>query len=236
MTQAPVPQSPGAADPLTDVNVMTQRQLDHLLSGPLSAKDVAGLLARKATLSTQLNSSVSRRRDLARQLRDATSGADKAGLEQRLSVLDGRIARLESDIDVTGKVLSTPDVARLTQQQPEFNFNFGPNTSNRFTDSSRPLMLVFLIFVLGPIAISVSRVFWKRGSLPRQAPIDKESAQRLERMEQSMDAIAIEIERVSEGQRFVTRLLAERRDGAALGAGQPAMEPVRQSMGEKARL
>jgi hypothetical protein len=53
-------------------------------------------------------------------------------------------------------------------------------------------------------------------------------------MEQSMDAIAIEIERVSEGQRFVTRLLAEGRD--AVGPGQSAMEPVRQSVGEKARL
>jgi hypothetical protein len=36
-----------------------------------------------------------------------------------------------------------------------------------------------------------------------------ESAQRLERLEQGMESIAIEIERVSEGQRFVTRLLSE---------------------------
>lgn len=33
---------------------------------------------------------------------------------------------------------------------------------------------------------------------------------RLERMEQAVDAIAIEIERISEGQRFTTRLLSER--------------------------
>jgi hypothetical protein len=38
---------------------------------------------------------------------------------------------------------------------------------------------------------------------------DRETTARLERMEQAMDAIAIEIERVSEGQRFVTRLLAD---------------------------
>ena len=35
-------------------------------------------------------------------------------------------------------------------------------------------------------------------------------AQRLERMEQAIDAIAIEVERISEGQRFTTRLLSER--------------------------
>jgi hypothetical protein len=34
--------------------------------------------------------------------------------------------------------------------------------------------------------------------------------QRLARIEQVVDAIAVEVERVSEGQRFTTRLLAER--------------------------
>ncbi|HRN53954.1 MAG TPA: hypothetical protein PK788_10685 [Gemmatimonadaceae bacterium] len=33
---------------------------------------------------------------------------------------------------------------------------------------------------------------------------------RLERMERAIESMAIEIERISEGQRFVTRLLAER--------------------------
>jgi hypothetical protein len=39
--------------------------------------------------------------------------------------------------------------------------------------------------------------------------LNDENAQRLERLEQGMEAIAIEIERVSEGQRFVTKLLSE---------------------------
>jgi hypothetical protein len=33
---------------------------------------------------------------------------------------------------------------------------------------------------------------------------------RLERIEQAVDAIAVEIERISEGQRFTTKLLSER--------------------------
>jgi len=33
---------------------------------------------------------------------------------------------------------------------------------------------------------------------------------RLERMEQAIDSIAVEVERISEGQRFTTKLLAER--------------------------
>lgn len=36
------------------------------------------------------------------------------------------------------------------------------------------------------------------------------SEERLARIEQSIDAIAVEVERISEGQRFTTKLLSER--------------------------
>jgi hypothetical protein len=45
--------------------------------------------------------------------------------------------------------------------------------------------------------------------------IPAEVQNRLERMEQSIDAIAVEIERISEGQRFTTKLLSDVRDSAA---------------------
>lgn len=47
----------------------------------------------------------------------------------------------------------------------------------------------------------------------RRPPLAPEVATRLERMEQSIDAIAVEIERISEGQRFTTRLLSSGRAG-----------------------
>ena len=58
-----------------------------------------------------------------------------------------------------------------------------------------------------------------QGYLPRiierldalEARIASQSSDaRLERLEQSVDAIAIEVERVAEGQRFVTKVLADR--------------------------
>lgn len=45
---------------------------------------------------------------------------------------------------------------------------------------------------------------------PMGASVPSDVSLRLERMEQSIDAIAVEIERISEGQRFTTKLLAER--------------------------
>lgn len=50
-----------------------------------------------------------------------------------------------------------------------------------------------------------------------QPKIPSEVAERLERMEQALDSIAIEVERISEGLRFTTKLLSDRaRDAGAL--------------------
>jgi hypothetical protein len=46
-----------------------------------------------------------------------------------------------------------------------------------------------------------------RGEAPR---IPAEVASRLERMEQAIDSIAVEVERISEAQRFTTKLLSEK--------------------------
>ena len=44
----------------------------------------------------------------------------------------------------------------------------------------------------------------------RARPLQAEDPERLKRIEQAVEAMAIEVERISEGQRFVTKLLAER--------------------------
>ena len=194
----------------------------------LSTRDVAALRSRGSELSNQLRSATNRRSEVQRQLRSAT-GADKAGLEQRLGVLDARIARLEGDIDENGTQLASL-AANRASSHPAFpgDMNF---SRNRAMDNLVPIVIVFTLFVLSPIAVSISRMFWKRGSLPKYAAQSPENTQRLERMEQAIDSIAIEIERVSEGQRFVTRLMSDRQN--ALGAGQAPAQPIAIPVGEK---
>jgi hypothetical protein len=225
--QAPTPPLPPAAP---GANVVSSRALTYT---PMSAQDLAALKARRTLLSDQLRSADGRRKELSRLARTAT-GADKAGLEQRIGVLDARLARLENDIDETGKLLASAPAALASTREP-VTFGYGPNSSNNMKEVI-PIVAILSVFVFFPIAISVARNIWRRGSLPAATRPDRESAQRLERMEQAMDAIAIEIERVSEGQRFVTRLLSEQRNGVAIAAGQPAAEAVRVPGGEKARL
>ena len=62
-------------------------------------------------------------------------------------------------------------------------------------------------------------------SAPRVSPVARERDERLERLEQAVDAIAVEMERVGEGQRFMTKLLAERRGERAPGHTPPSPIP-----------
>jgi hypothetical protein len=65
----------------------------------------------------------------------------------------------------------------------------------------------------------MARAFARRiESQPRDSGQLPDVNARLERMEQALDSIAIEVERISEGQRFTTKLLAQR---AAEQAKQP---------------
>ena len=199
----------------------------------MSSQDLADLRARRSELSDQLENAASRRRQLAEQLRRA-DGVNKAGLESRIAVLDQRIVRLESELDQTGQVLSSPDAARLiAETRPPMGFTPPVRFNNV---DPEPILISFTLFVLAPISIAISRLIWKRASrVGAAAPvIHADSGDRLERIEQAMDAIAIEVERVSEGQRFVTRLLSERASGAL--APQQAAEPVRVPAGEASRV
>jgi hypothetical protein len=74
------------------------------------------------------------------------------------------------------------------------------------------LVPITLFISMGVTAIGypLARAYAKRmerGDVP-QIPSDVSG--RLERMEQAIDSIAVEVERISEGQRFTTKLLAER--------------------------
>ncbi|MEO8619532.1 MAG: hypothetical protein ABI625_00625 [bacterium] len=231
MTQARPAQSPPTPPAPTAAPAAPGVQGTNVVTVPeLTSRDVAALRARGGELSNQLRSATGRRVEVQRSLKNAT-GADRSGLEQRLGVLDARIARLESDIDQNGAQLASLSAGRVQTSQPPFpGFNNSPR--ERALNNMVPIAIVFTLFVLAPIAVSIARMFWKRGSLPKSAPGAVDNTQRLERMEQAIDSIAIEIERVSEGQRFVTRLMSDRQAAALGGALEPA-RPVNAAVGEK---
>jgi len=71
------------------------------------------------------------------------------------------------------------------------------------------------------IGVPVARAYTRKLDADSKNPrVPLEVTDRLERMEQAIEAVAIEVERISEGQRFTTRLLSEGRS-----AGTSAIPP-----------
>lgn len=198
---------------------------------PLTQDEIAAVRDRRAELSNQLTSAAGRRDEIAAQLERASAPA-RAGLEDRLAVLDKRIVQLETDIAETGRLLTSPQYGATTAQQARpMGMTSGQTTA---------LGIVITIFVLAPLAISLARLIWRRGTGKIHAGFSDagEAARRLAGLEQAVDAIAVEIERVSEGQRYVTKIFAESQGipVPALGAGERPAEPIRVGQQDKAGI
>jgi hypothetical protein len=176
---------------------------------------MSALRAQRSELSNQLSSAAGRREELVSDLEGAT-GANRAGIETRIQLLDQRILQIEADIASTGQLIAG---ARGAGLQPA-----SPITGNGFVNNIdvTAIVAILSVFVLAPLAITYARNLWVKGSRP---PIDDklahENADRLARLESAVDSIAVEVERISEGQRFVTKLLAEAERGEKLRIEQP---------------
>jgi hypothetical protein len=169
---------------------------------PQSRADVRALRDARSSLSDQITSAMGRRDDVASQLRKATDPVDRQGLEQRLVVLDRRIAGLENELAVTGR--------QLTAASPNISSS-SESSGSGMDDNSVAIASVVTLFVIFPIVLVFARNMWRRGSRATAsvAQLPADTTQRLERLEAGVEAIAIEVERISEGQRFVTKLLSE---------------------------
>ena len=83
-------------------------------------------------------------------------------------------------------------------------------------------IVLFSTMPIIAIGFPLARAYAKkieRGNDTARVPSDVSA--RLERMEQAIDSIAVEVERISEGQRFTTKLLSERA-GPPSGPGNAA--------------
>lgn len=201
-------------------------------SGTLTVQDVQGMRVKLDHLREELQDAASRRRTVSDQLRSTDSKA-RPGLEERLGVLDARIVALEKDISATGAQLrnAPPGLFASTQDPSEVE---AFRIANRFADDLVPIVAILSIFVFLPFTIAISRFIWRRSMpAPRavQAQADHATQQRLEQLQQSMDTIAIEVERISEGQRFVTKIMSERALGA--GAAEPLRAPNKSAIGSE---
>jgi hypothetical protein len=72
-------------------------------------------------------------------------------------------------------------------------------------------VVLFICIAAAAIGVPIARAYARKmESGPRDDHALPDVTRRLERMEQAIDSIAVEVERIAEGQRFTTKLLAER--------------------------
>jgi hypothetical protein len=184
--------------------------------------------AQRQELAQQLESLEDKRRSLMNQLQEQPgNGISKTGIEARIVEVDKRIAEVDKQLaaadQAVAKQAAVPGAVPPPERRPERN---GP------PEEVFVLAGMFIVAVFFPMAIAFSRRIWRRGAAAAVA-FPQELADRLNRLDQSVDSIAIEVERIGEGQRFVTRVMSE--NGRSIGAG--AAVPVNAGAhAERARI
>jgi hypothetical protein len=187
------------------------------LPGPFS--DIAVLEQQVANYAAQLAGLKAQRTVLQRQISNSSDGTTRAALELKKVPLDGQIAQIEMDL-ASAKAQLLSRASETGQPAPDL----GHQQRQFDPDLAAGLMFAFIFAVLMPISIAIARRIWrgKRDATPRVA--HDVVSPRLDRLEQAVDAIAIEIERVAEGQRFVTKVLVDRPQPVPRPANVPDAE------------
>ena len=162
-------------------------------------------------LRNQLERLENQREEISDQLNSpGTTDVNKKGLEQRIANIDIRITDVEKQIaEADLAVAKAAAVPGAVQPDPPPPPQSGP------PEEFWVICGILCFVVVLPLTIAYARRIWRRGAAA-VAAIPQEIYDRFNRLDQAIDSVAIEVERIGEGQRFLTRVQAEQR---GLGAG-----------------
>jgi hypothetical protein len=160
------------------------------------------------------------RQSLSSELQRTDVGAaERKGLEQRITSMDERIADLDKQIAAADAQVAKAAAIPGAAVDPPAPRRDGP------PEEAFVLGGMFIVIVLLPLSIAMARRIWRR-SAQVVTNIPKELTDRLMRVEQTVEASAIEIERIGEGQRFMTRVLTESNPVHALPQSAGQAQPI----------
>lgn len=189
-------------------------QLEQVVGGPYTAREMYDAAQRhRRIVREQLANTEAERDQVAQQLRrPEVAGVDKVGLEERLKALDARVIDLQNQLSQAqtreSQAAALPGATTRSPQEvssDRFEIVFGVTT-------------VILTVLAIPIVLAWARRLWKKSSVTLS--MTPELDRRLDSIEKAIDTTALEVERIGEGQRFVTQLMANRtvQEQAALSA------------------
>ena len=159
---------------------------------------------QREILGVQSRDLQEQRQQLQREYDQLSAGnPGRAGIEKRMSAIDARVADLDQQIAKSDKSVADAVAIPGARIEPPRPPRSGP-PEEVFILSG---MFMFIVFL--PLSIAFARRVWRR-SARAEVTLPPEMAQRMESLERGMDAIALEVERIGEGQRFLTQTMTER--------------------------
>ena len=175
----------------------------------------------RAELQGQLAELQGQRAELQAQLAQAGSRAEQGRIQSRIDRLDRQINELQDGIAKIGANNVSPRVnANPLPNVPVVGTpqNFPINPQPRIDVTEIVATSLGILFIAFPLTLAIVRFIWKRSTSAPSPAITAEQVKRFDRLEQSVDAIAIEVERISENQRYLTKLLGESKQTAKIGS------------------
>jgi hypothetical protein len=175
-----------------------------------------GVREKREVLFNQKSRLEDERREIVEQLQQPNSNdVARQGLEQRLAAVDQRIAQVsiniaEADAEVA---LASAVPGALREEAPRDRWAGGPPPEL----VAMGLFLTAALFF--PIVLAHARRIWRKANVVSVVP--PELTDRVAGIERNLDAVALEIERIGEGQRFVTQLMSQRADRAPQALPEP---------------
>lgn len=213
--QSPTPQA-SPAPPTLEPRIAQIPGTNGALT-PAPGVPIEALQAQAAALVRQLAGLRVQRNFLERQARgEAANDAARAQIDANRANIDVQIAQAQADLENVRAQIASHENIPMSRVAPGGQVILQQPRPRQSVDPEMVIVMSFtlLMAIVVPLSIAYARRIWRGKSQPLAPKVD-EIAPRLDRLEHAVDAIAIEVERISEGQRFVTKLLAERPREAA---------------------
>jgi len=193
-------------------------------TAPSATAVYEGFKAQRRERTDQLEELESTRREISAQLQQLPAGPEKTAMETRLTDIAGRISAVDQMLASNAASLAQASAIPGAVVEPPPFVRQGP------PEEVYVIGTIFMVIVLLPLSIALARRVWRR-SAAVVTSFPRELVDRLSRMEQAVEATAVEVERIGEGQRFLTRLFTEGEGARAIGAG--AAQPLERKQASK---
>jgi len=188
---------------------------EAMLQNPNDVAVAQAAQARGASDAQIQRDVAQQQRQAAQTQRDAAEQArDVARARQQTAEADQAAARASRSGDF-GVITITKDGKTITLDgaSPEVLQRLGIGTQQPQQSNDGPFVVATVGIVSAATIVLVALTLWYRSRTRRGgagSAMPAELTQRMARMETAIESVAIEVERISEGQRFTTRVLSER--------------------------